>query len=296
MTEAEGTLTPPSLSEVEEIPTDETPDYKTMAFEHVLQLLKLDDEAVIALYNAKITSIRRLIVARMDHLQILATDSFINLELSDIDQIYFFKRWYSKWSKEGNTYDYEELISCLTEKDWISFCDQETNLYANMFPPFGGGTGPGSSPSNPIVLEEQEAPSIKVSLKDYPNTSGKSTECPQYKRKFISTATTGGHAELLDKNYKVPDPKSDPRAHARYVKLNSKTFSAIDAGTSGGTLWSIVNKYRATLDGRGAFLHLDKHQRGQGCEETCANNAFEELQALRLTPQFPGEAEAFVNT
>ena len=49
------------------------------------------------------------------------------------------------------------------------------------------------------------------------------------------------------------------------------------------------------MDGREAFLHLDRHQRGQGCEETCATNAFEELQALRLTPQYPGGAEQLVN-
>ena len=49
------------------------------------------------------------------------------------------------------------------------------------------------------------------------------------------------------------------------------------------------------MDGRGAYLHLDKHQRGQGCKETCATNAFNELHLLKLTPQFPGGAEAFVN-
>ena len=63
------------LPEVEEITTphsmtqaEQGPDFRTIAFKHVLQLLELIDEAVEALYVAKITYIRRLIVTRMDHL------------------------------------------------------------------------------------------------------------------------------------------------------------------------------------------------------------------------------------
>ena len=69
----------------------EASDLKAMAIKHVLQLLVLDDEAVDALYAAKINSLRRLILTRMDHLCMLASDSSVDLQLSDIDQIYFFK-------------------------------------------------------------------------------------------------------------------------------------------------------------------------------------------------------------
>ena len=82
---------PPDVEEVPIPPSTtkaaETSDLKVMAFKHVLQLLKLNDEAAKALYAAKINSIRRLVVTRIDHLCMLASDSSVNLELSDIDQI-----------------------------------------------------------------------------------------------------------------------------------------------------------------------------------------------------------------
>ena len=156
--------------------------------------------------------------------------------------------------------------------------------------PSGSGTA-----ANPIVLEEPEAPSIRVSLKDYPTTSGKSTDYPRFKRLFKSVATAGGHAEILAKGYKVPDAVNDQKAYERYLKLNKKTFSALDHALAGSTLWTITERFRDTEDGLGAWLALENCQKGEGCEETCATNALDDLRDLKLTPNYPGGAEAFIS-
>ena len=47
-------------------------------------------------------------------------------------------------------------------------------------------------------------------------------------------------------------------------------------------------------DGRAAFLDIDTYQRGQGSEEQCATNAWDELMQTKLTPNSPGGVEQFL--
>ena len=266
------------------------------AFAHVVTIMGIDSESVKALTDSKINQFRKLSSTKMDTFKRLAENSANQFAEADADQIHIFQKWYTSWRSKARDSSLDEMIACFTEEEWDSYV-HKSNLLSGLSGITGslGGSSRTGTASQPIVIQDPEITGIKVSLKDYPTTTGKSTDWPRYKRKFISTATAAGHAELLTKVYVVPSEQVDPQAHSRYLKLNRKTFSAIDYGTSDSTLWNVVEKFRATQDGRQAFLALDLHQRGQGCEETCATNAFDELLGLRLTPNFPGGAEAFVN-
>ena len=99
---------------------------------------------------------------------------------------------------------------------------------------------------------------------------------------------------MLSSTYQVSDPQADPQDYAHYLAQNAKTFSALDYGTSDSTLRSKVNKYRTTKDGREAFPELNAYQKGQGSKETCAERAWQKLNALKLTPTYPGGVEAFL--
>ena len=81
----------------------------------------------------------------------------------------------------------------------------------------------------------------------------------------------------------------------KFTKLNHITFSALDNCLADSTLHNIVDKYRSKQDGRGAWLEIDIYQLGEGCEETCASNAWDELNSLKLTSSTPGGAETFLN-
>ena len=43
------------------------------------------------------------------------------------------------------------------------------------------------------------------------------------------------------------------------------------------------------------FLDIDAYHKGQGWEETCSTNAWDNLTTLRITAQFSGGVEAFIN-
>ena len=264
------------------------------AFAHVVTVLELDDESVKTLIQSKIMTVRRMYSTQMDTYNSLAEDKANTFSLSDADQIYLFKRWYGHWLSKTQDPSLDELMACFTDREWDSHVHRYhvlSNLGSSDKSQDKSSSG---TAAQPIVLDS-ETSGIRVSLKDYPITSGKSADWPKYRRKFISTATAAGHAALLRANYAVPRRDTDEAAYFKYLKLNRKTFSALDYGLSDSTLWNIVERFRDNEDGRGAFLALDLHQRGQGCEETCATNAFDELLNLSLTPHFPGGAEAFVN-
>ena len=98
----------------------------------------------------------------------------------------------------------------------------------------------------------------------------------------------------MEAKYQVPNRSTNPAEYAQYLDLNAKTFCAINYGTSESTLRSKVSKHRATKDGRGAFLELDAYQKGQGSEETCAEDAWGRLNKLKLTPLYSGGVEKFL--
>ena len=112
-------------------------------------------------------------------------------------------------------------------------------------------------------------PTLKVALKDYPITTGKSTDWPRYRRKFIATATANGHEKVLSPTYRRPSRRTEPAEYLNYVRLNEMTFSALNYGTSSSIIWHKVNKHHDTKDGRAAFLEIDTYQQGQGSDEVC---------------------------
>ena len=134
---------------------------------------------------------------------------------------------------------------------------------------------------------------LKVSLKDFPTTTGKAADWRKFWQKFVAVATANGHEDVLDKDFQVPSDTM-PIAHGCFQAMNHVDCSALDHGTAGGTLRSKVNKHRSTRDGHSAFLEIDAHQKGQGSEETCATNAWDKLTALSLTPNFPGGCKSFL--
>ena len=153
----------------------------------------------------------------------------------------------------------------LTEATWDEFCSkyliyiQQQKQKALQTPqtpqtPTGGST--------PITIAPS-TPSLKVSLKDYPITTGKSTDWLRYRRKLIATATANGHEEILSPTYQRPSRRTEPDKYLAYAKLNHMTFSALDYGTSDSIIRHKVNKHHDTKDGRAAFMEIDVYQQGQ---------------------------------
>lgn len=186
---------------------------KQAVYDHIMAILELDEEAVDSLKASKVTTLRKLINVKMDSLSLMAENEKDKFIMTDADQIYYFKQWYSTWSANAtDPLNMKELITCLTEKEFDNFCNRTKSVEMNqqyLSTMTGPSTSGAGTAANPIVLEEPEAPSIRVSLKDYPTTSGKSTDYPRFRCLFKSVATAGGHAEILAKDYKVPDAVND---------------------------------------------------------------------------------------
>ena len=60
-------------------------------------------------------------------------------------------------------------------------------------------------------------------------------------------------------------------------------------------LLGIIEKYRLTQGFIYDFLDIDVYHKFQGSKETCATNTWDKLTSLRLTDQFPGGPESFIN-
>ena len=99
---------------------------------------------------------------------------------------------------------------------------------------------------------------------------------------------------MLSLTFRPPSRKQDPEAYVSYLKLNQMTFSALNYGTLDSIIRHKVNRHRDTKDGRAAFLEIDAYQKSQGSDEVCASNAWAKLNKLKLTPVYPGGAEAFL--
>ena len=84
-------------------------------------------------------------------------------------------------------------------------------------------------------------PALKISLREYPITTGKASDWQRYRKKFMATATANGHEEVLSRSYEVPSQRSDPQGFARYKKLSEMIFSALDYGTADSIIRHKVN-------------------------------------------------------
>ena len=232
----------------------------------------------------------------MDIYQELINKPNSPINSADIGQLNIFRVWYTNlYSTKGQPSN-DDLVNKLTAEAWDEFCSQylvniqqqkEKALQAPQTPqtPVGG-----SAP----MIASSTSPSLKVALKDYPITTGKSTDWPRFRRKFIATATANGHEEILSPTYQRPSRRNEPDKYATYLKLNHMTFSALDYGTADSIICHKVNKHHTNKDGRAAFLEIDAYQQGQGSDEVCASNAWAQLNRLKLTPVYPGGAEAFL--
>ena len=96
----------------------------------------------------------------------------------------------------------------------------------------------------------------------------------------------GGHDEIIMVKYAVPAKQINTTQFGKYLKMKKMIFSALDSGTSDRSLWSIVDNYRGNMYDRGALIALDRHQRGQLCEEICANHALEDITDISINPGF----------
>ena len=77
---------------------------------------------------------------------------------------------------------------------------------------------------HPIIIGDSGTSTIKVSLKDYPTTTGGGIEWPLYKRKFISTAIYGGNSEILKIDYVVLEKHKNPTQFVKYLKTDKSFF------------------------------------------------------------------------
>ena len=256
------------------------------ALKHVLKILDIEDDTVAFLIAKRILTVRKLAHASEGAYKALVTEDDSKLFPPDVDQITMFRVWFNDQVTGNGQLTNEDIVKDFTEQVWLTHTVAYTSGKLGGLQVSGGGSAPKTPTKSTGVL--------KVSLKDYPTTSGKSSDWNRYRRKLIATATANGHEQVYQSNFKVPDPTSDPSGYQKYLELNAMAFSAIDYGTTDSTLRSKVEKYRALKDGRAAFLELDAFQRGQGSNETCATNSWTKLNRLKLTSTFPGGVEAFL--
>ncbi len=202
-------------------------------FFHIMLILDFTEETVIALREANVNTPRRLLFTEEETYLEMAKDEAINFSKTDADAIHLFKEWYDRWALKGNSlHDHEEIKECFTHLEWDHFVAQCRRK--KMIPP-PPPPRPPVPPPPPRPVPTDNAP-IKVSLKDYPTTTGKSIDWPKFRRKFISTSTAAGHAEVLRTNYRVPNPVTQRLAHEQFLRMNKRTFSAIDNATSDSPL------------------------------------------------------------
>ena len=74
----------------------------------------------------------------------------------------------------------------------------------------------------------------------------------------------------FSRSYEVTSQRNGPQGFARYKNLSEIPFSSLDYGTADSIIRHKVNKHRATMDGRVAFLEIDTYQKGQGSDEVVA--------------------------
>ena len=272
-----------------------TPDQQALA--HVCQILEMDANTAAFLQQHRITSIRKFTTTTVDRYEELVSVAGSPMDNTDICQINLFRAWYTSMIEKRGRLTAQDIIQELNEEEWDNFCNtyllyiQNQQSQAAASPP----------PLTPIgqVQQVPQAPapqvsSFKVTLKDYPITTGKASDWPRFRRKFIATATANGHDEVLDPNYIRPSRRNEPQEYAKYLKMNQTTFSALDYGTTDSIIRHKVNRFRADKDGRAAFLEIDTYQRGQGSEEVCASNAWDELSNMKLTSVYPGGMGTFL--
>ena len=169
-----------------------TPD---QAFRHVCDILDLDEPGYTYLKKHRITNVRRLVNTTNEHYSDLFHRDPSVLNESDLDQIEIFRFWYTEYRSKAGEVDPQDFMNDLTETEWESY----TNNYMSM--KLANVLAHNSPPPRAAAPTSQDSGALKVTLKDYPTTSGKAKDWPRYRRKFITTATANGHDEVLGSTY-----------------------------------------------------------------------------------------------
>ena len=121
------------------------------------------------------------------------------LDNTNIDQINLFRTWYTRMIQKGGAISNEALIQEFTEEAWEEFCNaylvyvQEQSQARSE----AAATPPPQTPPGQVqqITQAPQQTTFRVSLKDYPITTGKASDWPRYRRKLITTATANGHEE-----------------------------------------------------------------------------------------------------
>ena len=254
---------------------------------HVLEVMEIAEDTTLFLKTKGISSVRRLVATTNVTYQNMLNMADSSLSGADVDQINIFREWHSAmYTKMKGQLTNDELIQCFTEQEWDHFCMRHISQKITQIP---------QRLSMQAAATISHEPKLKIGLKDYPTTSGQAADWSHYKRNLISIATANKHEHIYDQDYSPPDPTNDPNEYAQYKALNEIAFSALDFGLCNSIIKHKVDAYRKTRDGRAAFLDIDAYQTGQGSEEQCASNAWEELMKLHLTPNTPGGVERFLS-
>lgn len=256
---------------------------------HVLGILGLEDDQVKFLEKNRIRNLRSLLNNTEANYRTLVKEQQSPLMDVDVEELLLFERWYlDAYKKHGAKLTNDWITTNFTEIEWNDFCARD-----KLNQPAPQTTPVTQLPSIGLGATAKQTPQLKVSLKDYPITSGRAKDWAKYRRKFLAVASANGHDDILDPNYVVPS-QALPVAYSAYKQLNEMTFAALQFGTADSIVRSKLEPFRSAKDGRGAYLALDKYQKGQGSEETCATNAYTDLTSLRLTSNFPGGVETFL--
>ena len=248
---------------------------------HMLQTIEAQQSTITGL-KSKSFSLRRLKTLLPSTLQTYVDAGLV--DPVDQDLIVMLQKWFNQWANNNNPTDYDELIKSFTETEWDNFLILQKPLSTSQ-----AALGTASSP---IVITDNDA-TIKVSLKDYPTTTGKSEEWLAFRRVFMTVAGSAGLDDLLLPSFIVPDKQKEPKAYSKFAKLNKQLFYALDYSLVKSSLNHFMDKHRATHDGRAAFMEIDLYQKGHGSEDVYASFLLQQLQSLKLTPTFSEGAEGF---
>ena len=137
---------------------------------HICLMLVMDNQAAAFLEVNQIRSVRRLTTTNVDIYQELTNKLNLPINSTDIGQVKLFKTWYTNQIQQNGPPTNANLINMLTEKVWDDFCQEHLIHVHNQQTP--------STPSGGTQAPQmyQPLPSLKVSLRDYPITTGKASD------------------------------------------------------------------------------------------------------------------------
>ena len=154
----------------------------------------------------------------MDTFSKMADENTIDFTMANSDQIYFLQRWFNQWYLKDDNIYLAELISCPTEKkiQKMSFIKGGQKIQLRNF-------------SRLRFCLSDNFYWIFVGLYHQGLTKGLSCHNNQinlmesFQEDILSTAMSGGHAEIMKVQYFVTDKHKNPTQFFKYLKINKRT-------------------------------------------------------------------------